>query len=477
MTPDAIVVGAGPNGLTAAILLARAGLRVNLYEAAEEVGGGARSAELTLPGFVHDVCSAVHPLAILSPVFGRFPLAEHGLEWITPAVAVAHPLDNGRAVLLENDLSKLDAQLGPDAIHYRRLVGPWVKHSRTLLGELLAPFHIPRHALLMGGFGIRSLLPAERLAKWQFRGVEAQAVLAGLAAHSFLPLDRSLSAAIALVLAIAAHSAGWPIPRGGSQAISRALASYFRSLGGQVVVGAPVRSLDELDRARLYLLDVPPGQLAAICSLRLPQNYLRKLRRFQHGPGVFKMDFALAEPVPWRDAECRRSVTLHLGGTLEEIARSEREVTEGKIPERPFVLVAQPSLFDSSRAPEGRHTLWAYCHVPNGSDVDMTERIEDQIERFAPGFRDRVLAKNVLRPADLERYNANYIGGDISGGLISWRQLFARPVSLLHPYATPAEGIYLCSASTPPGAGVHGMCGYHAAVAALKSIGVEATSW
>jgi phytoene dehydrogenase-like protein len=473
MTSDAIVVGAGPNGLTAAIVLAKAGLRVTLYEAAAEVGGGARSAELTLPGFVHDVCSAVHPLAVASPVFGSFPLAAHGLEWITPAAAVAHPLDDGPAVLLENDLSRLDAQLGPDANRYRRLLGPWVKRSGALFGEVLAPFHIPRHPLLMASFGAHALLSAEKLAKWEFRGEAARAIFAGMAAHSLLPLERSLSAAIALVLAIAAHSAGWPIPRCGSQAISHALVSYFRSLGGRVITAAAVRSLDELDRARLFLLDVSPSQLAAICGSRLPQNYLGKLRRFQHGPGVFKMDFALAEPVPWRDAECRRSATLHLGGTLDEIAQSEREVTEGKTPERPFVLVSQPSLFDPSRAPEGRHTLWAYCHVPNGSNVDMSERIENQIERFAPGFRDRILAKHVLQPGDLERYNANYIGGDISGGLISWRQLFARPVSLRHPYATPAKGIFICSASTPPGAGVHGMCGYHAAVAALKSIGIR----
>ncbi|HET8557850.1 MAG TPA: NAD(P)/FAD-dependent oxidoreductase [Gaiellaceae bacterium] len=468
--PDAVVVGAGPNGLAAAIEMARAGLSVRVLEAAGAVGGGARSAELTLPGFVHDVCSAIHPLGIASPFFRSLPLADHGLEWVEPPTALAHPFDDGRAALLAPSPDAAMPTLGADDERWRRLFVPLVRDPESLLDETLAPLHVPAHPLTLARFGLRALLPATTVARRSFRDAKARGLFAGLAAHSMLPLERPPSAAFGLMLGLLGHAVGWPFPRGGSQALSDALASYLRSLGGEIETGQRVESLAELGETRLVLLDVTPRGLLELAGDRLPDRYRRRLERYRYGPGVFKLDWALAGPIPWRADECSRAATVHLGATLEEIAASEAAPAQNRIAERPYVLLAQQSLFDPSRAPGGRHTAWAYCHVPNGSSVDMTERIESQVERFAPGFRERILARSALGPADLERSNPNYVGGDINGGLADLRQLLTRPVARWSPYSTPLPGVFLCSASTPPGGGVHGMCGFHAARAALRSI-------
>jgi phytoene dehydrogenase-like protein len=466
--PDAIVVGSGPNGLAAAIALARAGRAVLVLEAAETVGGGARTAELTLPGFRHDVCSAIHPLAIGSPFFRTLPLEEHGLEWIQPPASLAHPFDDGSAALLERSVEATGATLAPDEAAYARLMGPLVEAADPLLGELLGPLRLPRHPLLLARFGLNALLPAESLARRAFRGERARGLFAGLAAHSMLPLTRSPSAAFGLMLGVLGHAVGWPVPKGGSQAIADALASYLQSLGGEIECGRPVESLAELPPARAVLLDVTPRQLSRIARARLPDGYRRRLERYRYGPGVFKLDLGLDGQIPWRSQECARAATVHLGATLPEIVASEASMERGRHAERPHVLLAQQSLFEPSRAPEGKHTVWAYCHVPSGSSEDMTERIEEQIERFAPGFRDRIIGRHAMGPAELERYNANYVGGDINGGMQDLRQHFTRPVASFVPYSTPIDGVYLCSSSTPPGGGVHGMCGYWAAKAVLK---------
>jgi phytoene dehydrogenase-like protein len=466
---DAIIVGSGPNGLAAAIVLARAGRSVLVREANENIGGGARSAELTLPGFVHDVCSAVHPLAAGSPFFRTLPLREHGLEFIYPPAPLAHPLDDGTAILLERSVEGTSETLDePDAASYRKLMHPLVSSWSLLESELLGPIHLPRHPLALARFGLRALRSARGLAESWFEGTRARALFAGLAAHSMLPLERIPSAAFALVLGITGHAVGWPVTRGGAQKITDALASYLRSLGGEMVTGARVESLDDLPPARVILCDVTPRQFLRIAGHRLPEGYKRKLERYVYGPAAYKIDWALDGPIPWKAKECARAATVHLGGTFEEIAASERAPWEGKHAERPFVLLAQPSLFDPTRAPAGKHTVWAYCHVPNGSSFEMTERIERQIERFAPGFRMRVLARSVMPPAELERKNTNLVGGDINGGAQTLRQLFTRPVLRLNPYSTPTKGLYICSSSTPPGGGVHGMCGYMAARAALN---------
>lgn len=469
MAYDAIVVGAGPNGLTAAIVLARAGRSVLVREGAETVGGGARSAELTLPGFVHDVCSAVHPLAAGSPFLRTLPLTEHGLAWIEPDAPVAHPFDDGSAVVLERSLEATAAGLGADGDAYRALVAPlvadWPRLEPTLLGPLL---RVPRHPAAAARFALAGVRPARRLAERRFHGGPARALFAGLAAHSIRPLEALGTAAFGLVLAVAAHTIGWPLARGGSQRIADALASYLRSLGGEIVTGAPVESLDQVRDAPLVLCDVTPRQLLRLGDDRLPPRYRRALARYRYGPGAFKLDWALAGPIPWRATACGRAGTVHVGGSLDEIAASERAPWQGGTAAAPFVLLAQPSLFDQTRAPAGKHTAWAYCHVPSESPDDVTERVERQIERFAPGFRELILGRSVLPPAELERRNPNLVGGDISGGAQTFRQLLARPVFGLVPYATPVEGVYLCSASTPPGGGVHGMCGYHAARTALR---------
>ena len=470
--PDAIVVGAGPNGLAAAIVLARAGLSVRVLEAADAVGGGVRSAELTLPGFVHDVCSAIHPLGVASPFLRTLPLGRHGVEWVEPPAALAHPFDDGSVVLLERSPSATIATLGEDERRWQRLFGPLVRDADSLLDDVLAPLHVPQHPLLLARFGARAPLPATAAARLSFRGTRARALFAGLAAHSMLPLERPPSAAFGLVLGLLGHAVGWPFPRGGSQRLSDGLASYLRALGGEIETGRRVESLAELGDARVVLLDVTPRGLLALAGDRLPERYRRRLEHYRYGPGVFKLDWALDGPVPWRSEKCRRAATVHLGATLEEIAASEAAPARGEVTERPYVLLAQQSLFDPTRAPAGRHAAWAYCHVPNGSGVDMTERIERQVERFAPGFGERILARSALGPADLERHNPNNVGGDINGGAASLSQLFTRPVARVSPYTTPLPGIFLCSASTPPGGGVHGMCGYHAARAALRFLGV-----
>ena len=467
-TYDAIVVGSGPNGLAAAIAIAQAGRSVLVVEAKETIGGGARSAELTLPGFVHDVCSAIHPLGAGSPFFSTLPLSEHGLEWIQPDACLAHPFDDGSAAVLERSIEATGDGLGRDAEAYRKLMGPLADNWDKLSRQLLGPLRPPRHPLVMARFGMRAVRSAQGLAEAVFKGEKARALFGGMAAHSFLRLDKAPSAAFGLVLGASGHAVGWPLPRGGSQRISDALASYLRSIGGEIVTSTYVESVDELPPARAILLDVTPRQVIRIAGARLPRGYRRKLEGYRYGPGVFKMDWALDGPVPWKASECARAGTVHLGGTIDEIERSEQLVWEGEHPEKPLVLLAQQSLFDPSRAPEGMHTAWAYCHVPNGSTFDMTDRIESQIERFAPGFRDRILARSVMSTERLEEYNPNYVGGDINGGIQDFRQLFTRPTLSLVPYSTPARGLYICSSSTPPGGGVHGMCGYHAARAALR---------
>jgi phytoene dehydrogenase-like protein len=468
--PRAYVIGSGPNGLTAAIVLARGGLSTTVFEAQPTIGGGVRSAALTLPGFIHDVCSAVHPLAVSSPVFSTFPLAEHGLKWIYPPSPLAHPLDNGSAVMLETSLEKTCDGLEKDGKAYRRVVAPLVARWRDLVSEILAPPHIPTHPLLLARFGLRAMMPASWEARMLFKTLEARALFAGLASHAILPLESPASSAVGWVLALAGHAVGWPIPRGGSQRIADAMASYFKSLGGKILTNTKIQSLDELKDADAILCDITPRQLLKLAGHRLPKSYARKLEAYRYGPGVFKMDFALDGPIPWTAAACRRAGTVHVGGAFEEIAVSERASWEGRTSGHPFVLVAQPSLFDPTRAPAGKHTVWAYCHVPNGSTTDMSARIESQIERMAPGFRARILARHIMAPAALEEHNANLVGGDISGGAQDLRQMFLRPTR--HLYRTPVKGLYLCSSSTPPGGGVHGMCGYHAARTALKELGV-----
>ncbi|HEX8995921.1 MAG TPA: NAD(P)/FAD-dependent oxidoreductase [Ktedonobacterales bacterium] len=469
-TYDAVVVGSGPNGLAAAITLALAGRSVAVFEAHETVGGGMRSGELTLPGFVHDICSAVHPLGIASPFFRTLPLERYGLEWTQPPTPMAHPMPDGPAALLERSIDATATRLGADGAAWRALMAPLARNWEALATAFLGPLRpraIVSHPLALGRFGVPALLPARLLARTLFRGGAARALFGGMAAHAMLPLEQAPSAAYGLMLGVSGHVSGWPIARGGSQRIADALAAYLRDLGGDIFTASPVESLDALPAARAILCDVTPRQLLRLAGGRLPDSYAAALRRYRYGPGSFKIDYALDGPVPWRDPACLRAGTVHVGGTLEEIAASERAVARGETPERPLTLVAQQSLFDPTRAPRGKQTLWAYCHVPNGSTVDMTSRIEAQIERFAPGFRERVLARHASGPADLERYNANYIGGDINGGLQDFRQLFTRPTLSLNPYKTPVDGLYICSSSTPPGGGVHGMCGYWAARDAL----------
>ena len=465
---EAIVVGSGPNGLAAAITLAQADRSVLVLEANDTIGGGARSAELTLPGFVHDVCSAAYPLAVGSPFFPRLPLSEHGLEWIHSPAALAHPLDDGTAVVLERSVEETCDRLGRDATAYRRLMAPLVADWNKLAVDLLGPIRPPRYPLAMARFGLRAIRSARGLGEALFREERARALFAGMAVHSFMPLEKPPTAAFGLVLGITGHAVGWPLPRGGAQNISNGLAFYLQSLGGEIVTSTRVESVDELPPARAILLDVTPRQLLSIAGHRLPTGYRRKLHGYRYGPGAFKMDWALDSPIPWKAEECARAITVHLGATMGEIAASERAVREGKHPERPFVLVAQPSLFDPTRAPNGKHTVWAYRHVPNGSTFDMTERIEAQIERFAPGFRERVIGRSIMPPARLEEHNPNYIGGDINGGVQDFRQMYTRPTMRLVPYSTPVRGLYICSSSTPPGGGVHGLCGHFAALAALR---------
>lgn len=468
---DAVVVGAGPNGLAAAITLAATGRSVRVVEAASTAGGGCRTAELTLPGFSHDVCSAVHPLALGSPFLRRLDLAAHGVRLLQPAVALAHPLDGGRAAALLGSVEQTAAGLDGDGPAYTALMAGPVRRWEGIVAELLSPLRRPpRHPVTMARFGLTGVQSAQRVAARRFDGEPAQALLGGIAAHAMLPLTAPGTAAFGVLMAMLGHAVGWPVVEGGSVRIVDALVQVLEQLGGEVVVDHEVTSLAALPAARATLLDVTPRQFSALAGDRLPESYRRRLARFRYGPGVFKVDWALSGPVPWTASECRQSATVHLGGTLSEVAAAEAEVAAGRHPDRPYVIVVQPGVVDPSRAPEGQHTLWAYCHVPNGSTKDMTRVIEAQVERFAPGFGDLVLARHTRDAKALEAYDANYVGGDINGGVQDLRQTLLRPIAQWNPYRTPLDGVYLCSSSTPPGGGVHGMCGHLAATSALREV-------
>lgn len=465
-----VVAGAGPNGLAAAVAMARAGFLVIVREAAEQIGGGTRTDELTLPGYLHDVCSAVHPMGAVSPFFRELDLAAHGLEWVHPPILMAHPFDDGTAVALHRSLDETAASIGgADGRAYRRLMRPFVERAQDVIADVLAPpLRVPRHPLLMARFALSGLRSALGLVRARFEDDRACAFFAGMAAHTTLPLDHAPSAAFGLVLALAGHTAGWPIARGGSRRIADALASILRAHGGRIETNAPVTALDELRNAHVVLLDLTPRQILRIAGDAFPGDYARQLHRFRYAPGVFKLDWALAEPIPWTAPECRQAGTIHLGPTTAAIAASAEAAWYGRRDEFPWVILAQPTLFDPTRAPEGGHIAWAYCHVPHASTHDMTAAIEAQVERFAPGFRDTIVARSVLGPGALEAHNANLVGGDINGGVHDVRQFLFRPISAMDPYRTPLDNVFLCSASTPPGGAVHGMSGYHAARSALR---------
>ncbi len=469
--PRALIVGSGPNGLAAAIGLAHAGWRVTVREAKAAIGGSVSSAELTMPGFTHDVCSSVYPLAAGSPFFRTLPLTKFGLTWTHPEIPLAHPLDDGSAIVLSRSVDETTEQLGQDRSVYRRLIGPFAQRWDEFASDILAPPQFPSSPLLVARFAVVAALPASTLARRLFSGRRAQALIAGLAVHSARPLGAPLTSAFALLMAAAGHAVGWPFVSGGASRLAESLASYARHAGVEIEPNAPVVSLRPSAGVRAVLCDLMPQHVGRIAENALPARYRRSLARFQYGPGAFKLDWALAGPIPWRAEACRRAGTLHLGGTFEEIAQAEHDVARGHHPDRPFVLLAQPSICDATRAPLGRHTAWAYCHVPNGSTVDMTARIERQIERFAPGFQDLILARHWMGPAALEAHNPNLVGGDLTGGAPTIRQTVARPT--WRHYRTPVPWLYLCSAATPPGGGVHGMCGYHAAQAVLRDSAVS----
>jgi phytoene dehydrogenase-like protein len=467
---DAIVIGAGPNGLAAAITLAQAGRSVLVREANPILGGSCRSAELTLPGYTHDICSTVHALAVASPFLRGLPLSQHGLELAYPAAEFAHPLDDGTAAVAYRSLEATAETLGPDGKAWKKLFGPIVRDWEKLVPTLLGPPPpMPTHPIALANFGLKALRSARGLAEGWFQGEHAKGLFAGAAAHSILPLEWASTSAFGLVLSASAHSGGWPVARGGSQKLAEALASLLRAHGGKIETNARVTNIDELPRAKAIFCDLTPRQLLRIAGHKLPAGYKARLEKFRYGPGAHKVDWALSEPIPWTARGCREAGTVHLGGTFDELAYAERAPWEGRNPERPYVLVVQYP-FDPSRAPAGKQVAWAYCHVPHGSDFDMTSRIEDQIERFAPGFRDTIVARSVMTPSALENHNSNLVGGDITGGANMFSQVFSRPVLSVDPYKTPLKGLYLCSASTPPGAGVHGMCGHNAAKSALRDV-------
>jgi phytoene dehydrogenase-like protein len=464
---DAVVVGSGPNGLAAAVTLARSGMAVRVFEAGDRPGGCLRSDEATLPGFIHDTCSAIFPMAIGTPFFSSIPRDRFPVEWIFPKSPLAHPLDDGSCVLVTRSADSMAQALGEDGRAYRWYAGVFARRWKDLAEDVLKPvLHVPRHPALMASFGARALWPVSAAARALFRTPRARALLAGMGAHSVMPLEHPFTSAFALFMCASAHATGWPVPRGGAGEIARALAGYARSLGVEIETSHPVRSGSDLPDGVPVLLDLTPGQIPAVARGRVPERVLKRLAAYRYGPGAFKVDWALDGPIPWACGECSRAATVHLGGTFEEIAAAERLVWQGGLPERPFVILVQPSLFDPSRAPAGRHTAWAYCHVPGGSDADMTGSIEAQVERFAPGFRDRILGRRVLGPADFERLDPNLVGGDIAGGANSVLQLLFRPRAALNPYRL-GPGVSICSASSPPGGGVHGMCGVNAALGAL----------
>jgi len=468
MSYDAVIIGSGPNGLAAAIRLAQEGLAVKVFEKAETVGGGTRTLELTQPGFHHDICSAIHPMAKSSPFLNKLPLEKYGLEWVQPEVPVAHPLDDQPAGALFRSFDKTVAHLQADGPVYKKLAKPFLDSWNDLLPDLLAPFSLlPGHPILMARFGLQAMRSAKAFAD-KFATTKTRALFAGLAGHGIMSFDQPATAAIGLVLGFAAHTVGWPYPKGGSHQITKSMAKYFKSLGGEIETNAPISSLDQLPNSTTVFFNNTPQQIIDIAGLKLSSSYRRKLQKFNYGSGIFKLDFALSEPIPWKDELCRKAGTVHLGGTFEEIAVSEETMANGRHPDKPYVLVAQQSIGDESRAPEGQHTGWAYCHVPNGSTKDMTEPILTQIERFAPGFRDCIIDQHAMNTKAMHSYNPNYIGGDINGGRQDITQLFTRPAGLFDPYHIPDTNMYICSSSTPPGGGVHGMCGYHAAESALR---------
>lgn len=466
---DAVIVGSGPNGLSAGIRLAQEGLSVLILEAAASIGGGTRTAELTEPGFLHDVCSAVHPTAASSPFFRSLNLEKHGLEWVHPTLPFAHPFDDGEAAAAHISLSETTATLGKDSQDYAQLFGEFVRNWGFLTEDIFGTLRIPKHPLLMARFGWYGLFSAKLLSNAMFKTTAAKALFMGCAAHSILPLNKAFTASFGLVLATSAHSAGWPFAKGGSVTIANTLADIFQALGGEIRTNQEVKSLADIPPSKTVLFDLTPLQIVNIVGEKLPSSYKKKLQNYRYGPGTFKMDFALSEPVPWKNERCRQAGTLHLGGTADEIMASEAAVWKGEHSENPYIIAAQPSLFDDTRAPEGKHTLWAYCHVPHGSDRDMSDVIEAQIERFAPGFRDTIISRHTFNSQQYETYNSNYIGGDINGGAQFFKQLLGRPVLKWNPYKIPVDGMYICSASTPPGGGVHGMAGFNAAESVLKN--------
>lgn len=467
---DICIIGSGPNGLAAASVLAGSGLSVLILEASDTIGGGLRTKELTLPGFHHDVCSAAHPMGILSPYLKTLPLEKHGLKWIEPEASVAHPLDGESAVLLKLSLEETAKELGKDKRSYIKLLSPFLKNPEGLLSDALAPLGVPKHPFLLARFGLLGLQPAKSLANSWFKEERAKALFAGCAGHAIFPLEKFLSGALGLLFSLTGHVRSWPVVEGGSAMIARSLESYLKGLGVKIQTNYKVSSLAQLPKTKAVLFDTSPDQLGSVAGNTLSSSYIQRISSYKYGPGVFKMDWALDGPIPWKDPNCLKASTVHVGGKLSEIASAESEVWSGKHPDRPYMLVVQQSQFDPTRAPNGKHTGYAYCHVPSGSTKDMTEILENQIERFAPGFKDRILARHSMNTKDFYSYNLNYVGGAITGGAADLPQAFFRPIARMNPYTTPNPHIYICSASTPPGGGVHGMCGYYAAKTVLKKI-------